>query len=297
MATTAESPNREMEGYDAGLPDFIVIGAMKAGTTSLHHYLSCHPEIAMTAEKEPTFFTAEGNWTKGLDWYRGQFEANGRLRGEASPDYTKFPRHAGVPARMHAILPNAKLIYLVRDPVERLVSHYIDAYSFRRANAPLDRILREPEGRHYVACSKYFLQLEQYLPHYDFEQFLVVATEDLAAQRQETLARIFRFLGVDDTFSSPEFDRVLYERSGHRRNTGAGDAALRLARSLRETPLGHRLPARLMAPVHALNRATSKPVPSPELDPALRLELAEELRPDVEQLRAFTGDRFAAWSL
>jgi hypothetical protein len=297
MATTAESPNRQARKDRAGLPDFIVIGAMKSGTTSLHHYLSCHPELAMTTEKEPTFFTAEGNWTRGLDWYRSQFEGNGRLRGEASPDYTKFPRHAGVPARMHAILPHAKLIYLVRDPIERLVSHYIDAYSFRRANAPLDEVLHEPEGRHYVACSKYFLQLEQYLPYYDFEQFLVVATEDLAARRQETLARIFRFLEVDDSFDSPEFDRVLYERSAHRRNTGPGDAVLRLARSLRTTPLGRRLPTQLMSPVHALNRATARPVPSPELDSGLRREVAEELRPDIEQLRAFTGEPFAAWSV
>ena len=183
MATTAEHPDQQAERHRGGLPDFIVIGAMKSGTTSLHHYLSCHPDIAMTTVKEPTFFTAEGNWDKGLDWYRKQFGSDGTLRGEVSPDYTKFPRHAGVPARMHATLPHAKLIYLVRDPIERLISHYVDAYSFRRANGPLNEVLRDAEGRHYVACSKYFLQLEQYLPFYDFEQFLVVATEDLAARR------------------------------------------------------------------------------------------------------------------
>ena len=262
MATTAEHPDQQAERHRGGLPDFIVIGAMKSGTTSLHHYLSCHPDIAMTTVKEPTFFTAEGNWDKGLDWYRKQFGSDGTLRGEVSPDYTKFPRHAGVPARMHATLPHAKLIYLVRDPIERLISHYVDAYSFRRANGPLNEVLRDAEGRHYVACSKYFLQLEQYLPFYDFEQFLVVATEDLAARRDETLARIFRFLEVDDSFRSDEFSRVLYERAAHRRNTGVGDVALRLARRVRATPLGRRLPSRLMSPVHLLNRATAGSVPA-----------------------------------
>lgn len=279
----------------AGLPDFVVIGAMKSGTTSLHHYLSCHPEIVMTTVKEPTFFTAEGNWAKGVDWYLSQFEGQAKIRGDASPDYTKFPRHAGVPARMHTLMPNAKLVYIVRDPIERLLSHYIDAYSFGRADGALNEVLRQSEGRHYVACSKYFSQLEQYLPYYKPDRFLVIATEDLASERAETLARVFRFLDVDDTFTSEEFSRVLYEKSGHRRNTRAGAAALQFARRVRATSVGRQLPAAFVTPVHVFNKATARTVPEPELDPQLRQEVIDELRPDIEQLRAFTGKQFAAW--
>src|ERR671915_544163 len=97
------------------LPNLIVIGAMKSGTTSLHNYLSLHPEIFMTEVKEPSFFTLEGNWWRGREWYEAQFPVAAKIRGESSPDYTKHPRHAGAPERMHAMIPDAKLVYLLRD--------------------------------------------------------------------------------------------------------------------------------------------------------------------------------------
>ena len=101
---------------------------------------------------------------------------------------------------MHSVLPNAKLVYILRDPVEHVVSHYIDAYSFGRVHRPLDDVLDEDEGRHYIACSKYFFQLEQYLPFYAPERILVVQTEALATRRLETLSRIFEFLDADPAF-------------------------------------------------------------------------------------------------
>ncbi len=279
------------------LPDFVVIGAMKSGTTSLHYYLSLHPDIVMSNEKEPTFFTREGQWENGVDWYASQFDGEATLVGEASPDYTKFPRHAGVPARMHSVLPDAKLVYVVRDPIERLISHYVDAYSFGRVHRPLNDALDDDEGRHYVACSKYFFQIEQYLPFYDPERILVVQTEALAARRAETLSRIFSFLGADPTFSDDGFARVLYQRGEHRRKSRVGYAAVRLAEQVRRTSLGRRLPASLARPIHAFNSATAKPVAQPELSAKRREELIAELRPDVERLREFTGDELAGWCL
>ena len=230
------------------LPDFVVIGAMKSGTTSLHYYLSLHPDIVMSNKKEPTFFTREGQWENGVDWYASQFDGEATLVGEASPDYTKFPRHAGVPARMHSVLPDAKLVYVVRDPIERLISHYVDAYSFGRVHRPLNDALDDDEGRHYVACSKYFFQIEQYLPFYDPGRILVVQTEALAARRAETLSRIFSFLGADPTFSDDGFARVLYQRGEHRRKSRVGYAAVRLAEQVRRTSSGGGFPRRSPAP-------------------------------------------------
>ena len=74
------------------LPDFIIIGAMKCGTTSLHHYLSLHPDISVSRRKELDFFVAEENWARGLAWYESQFPDKGKVRGEASPKYTFNPR-------------------------------------------------------------------------------------------------------------------------------------------------------------------------------------------------------------
>jgi hypothetical protein len=101
------------------LPNLIVIGAMKAGTTSLHAYLSLHPEIFMSANKEPRFFTEEWNWHKGLEWYEAQFPERVTIRGESTPDYTKLPEIRNVPERIHSLIPDVRLIYLVRDPIDR----------------------------------------------------------------------------------------------------------------------------------------------------------------------------------
>jgi hypothetical protein len=293
------SRSRELPelGRPPKLPDFVVIGAMKSGTTSLHHYLSLHPDITMSTEKEPTFFTKEGRWADGVEWYGAQFEGVTKCMGEASPDYTKFPRHAGAPARMHSVLPDAKLIYIVRDPVERVISHYIDAFSFGRTHRSLDDVLDEDEGRHYIACSKYFLQLEQYLAFYAPERILIAQAEALASRRPETLTRIFEFLGADPTFTDEGFSRVLYQRAEHRRKTRVGYGALRFAKRVRQTALGRRLPAVLAQPIHAFNAVTATPVPQPELSTARRHELIAEFQPDVAQLRAFTGDELPGWCL
>jgi Sulfotransferase domain len=279
------------------LPDFVVIGAMKSGTTSLHHYLSLHPEIEMSVEKEPTFFTTDGSWSEGVGWYASRFQGKKRLLGEASPDYTKAPRHSGVPARMHSVLPDAKLVYLVRDPVNRILSHYADAFSFGRVHKPLDDILDDETGRHFVACSKYFFQLEQYLPYYDPARILVVATEELASRRTEVLARIFGFLGADATFTDARFSEVHYRREQHRRKTRIGYAALEGARRFRQTAIGQRLPRDLARPIHAYNRLTAQPVAKPQLSTERREELLRELRPDIERLRKFTGQTFPDWSV
>src|SRR4051794_28578727 len=110
------------------LPDFIVIGTTKGGTTSLWRYLSDHPDIFMPTRKELRFFSNNERWRQGVEWYARQFEGAGehQLVGEASPQYTSWPRYPHVPERMASVVPNAKLIYLVRDPVARTASLWRD---------------------------------------------------------------------------------------------------------------------------------------------------------------------------
>ena len=107
------------------LPNLIIIGAQKCGTTSLHYYLNLHPQILMSREKELNFFITERNWSKGVDWYRSQFVEKAEIYGESSPNYTDYIRFGGVPERMYSVVPDARLIYILRDPIERIVSHYV----------------------------------------------------------------------------------------------------------------------------------------------------------------------------
>jgi Sulfotransferase domain len=188
------------------LPNLVIIGAMKCGTTSLRHYLDLHPDIAM-APGGLNFFSAEHNWSKGRAWYEAQFSATAARRGDTSPRYTNYPTQAGVAARMTAMIPAAKLLYLVRDPLERLLSHYLHFSAEGLESRSLAEALQTLDGNDYVGRGLYATQLEQFLPYYR-DAILIVFHEDLRDHRVAVMQRIFRFLDVDDSFVSAAFDVV-----------------------------------------------------------------------------------------
>lgn len=206
-----ETDQQEQAGR---LPDFIIIGATKAGTTSLDFYLSLHPEIHMARPKEPRFFidAAEpmGRWGGGIEWYRGLFQGGKRICGEASPAYAHAPALPGVPERIARVVPEARLIYLVREPLQRLKSHFLMQCRQRGESRELADFLAANPDACCLLASDYGSQLQGYLNWFPLGQILVVESEELALNRADTLRRIFEFLSVDGGFSSPLFH--------HRRN-------------------------------------------------------------------------------
>jgi len=269
---------------------------MKSGTTSLHHYLSLHPEIFMSVEKEPRFFTDETKWNRGLAWYEAHFPEAAPIRGESTPDYTKFPAIRGAPQRIHSVIPDVRLIYLMRDPIERIISHYVDSYSFGRVNGTLDEELAHFDC-HLVNCSRYYMQIEQYMEYFEPEQILVLVSEELRDDRRSTLQAAFRFLGVDEDFASSEWETTHYAGESLRRKTRLGYGLLRLAETVRESPLRRYLPRQLMTPIQMFNALSARKIERPTMDPSLRAELAGYLREDVEKLERLVGRRFEEWSL
>jgi hypothetical protein len=193
------------------LPTFLLIGAMKAGTTSLYHYLSAHPQVVTSRYKAPEFFVEESNWHRGIDWYRRQFPAVGPdilAIGEASNVYTKYPRYRGVPERIAAHLPDVRLIYAVREPVARIRSHYQTRVAEGSETAPFaEAVFADPI---YLDYSRYALQMEQYLEHFPREQLLVITSEDLRTSREDTMRKVYEFIRVDPNFTSSELDRDFY---------------------------------------------------------------------------------------
>jgi hypothetical protein len=208
------------------LPDFLVIGAQKAGTTALYAYLRWHPGIAGPSWKEVSFF--DRHWWRGEAWYRGQFplRAGERLVGEASPSYL-FPPLA--PERARSLVPGAKLVALLRDPVDRAYSQYQhevalgrEPLSFEDALAAEDeRLVGEVErliadsrafsrawwDHTYTARGRYAEQLERWLEAFPSEQLLVVRTEELGERPAETYASILAFLGAEP-HELPDYPRV-----------------------------------------------------------------------------------------
>ena len=279
----------------ARLPNVIVIGAGKSGTTSLHEYLDEHPQVGMSKLKELRFFV-EPDCLDHVDSYLRRFDPAFPVRGESSPAYTEFPRHPGVPERMHELIPDARLIYVVRDPIERVVAHWaenvatLDEYrSFEEAMADLD-----PLANQYVCGSLYATQLRRFLARYPREQILVLDQRDLRHSRRETMRRVFGFLGVDASFWSPELMREANVRD-------QPSAGTRLAERLRYSPVGraaHRLPDSIRLPAGRLaRRLLTRPIERPEPDPALRARLVEILAPEAEGLRELTGLPLSHWSV
>ena len=150
----------------AELPNLIIIGGLKCGTTSIHHYLGLHPEIQMSKPKELNFFVEELNWDLGLDWYASRFDDRFKVRGESSPHYTNLPRFTGVAERIHEHCPDARLIYMVRDPIKRILSHWVHATGAGYETGELVEVLSEPDSS-YMNRSKYWMQLQPYLELFD----------------------------------------------------------------------------------------------------------------------------------
>lgn len=177
------------------LPDFVLIGAMKCATTTLDLQLGRQDGVFM-AGKELGFFSDDEAFARGLDGYAEQFAAApaDAIAGEASTDYTKLPTYPHAAERLAKALPDAKLIYMIRHPVKRLVSHYVHDWTERRISEPIDRAVEvHPE---LVDYGRYAMQLEPYLDRVGPERILVVFFERLTAAPEEELARVGRFLGA-----------------------------------------------------------------------------------------------------
>lgn len=276
------------------LPNFLVIGAMKAGTTSLWHYLRTHPQVFMPDVKEVMFFDPRHNWGRGIAWYESQFQGatDGQTAlGEASTSYTKFPVVRDVPARIASILPDVRLIYVLRNPIERMQSHYLYALSRGKERLPIERAFAEDPT--YLDISRYGFQLEQYASYFSPQQFLFIDSRDLANKRVETLRTIYRFLGVDDGWISPIVDREFF-RSSERRMKPAMAQRLRripgLAAITQHAPRSVRtLARRLPAEPVDVDRA--------HLSDDVRQQLEASLREDVARLRPYMPDGFDGWGI
>jgi len=181
------------------LPTFVVIGAMKAGTVSLRHYLDEHPDVFLGRGGkfgEPNFFIAEDNWSRGRGWYESLFDGAGRAAaiGECSPSYTMAPAFRGVPERMAQVVPDARLVYVVRDPIARMQSMYMHQVSAGRERRRAEVALLDDR---YLEPSLYGFQLAAFLDHFDRSQVLVIASEVLRDRPREALSAVFDHLAVD----------------------------------------------------------------------------------------------------
>ena len=178
------------------LPDFLIIGAMKCGTTTLQAQLAVQDGVFMTTPKEPNFFSDDDVFARGMDWYRGLFDAArpGDLKGEASTHYTKRPTHPLTIERMRPHLPAPRLVYMIRNPMQRAVSHYIHEWSEGRMGAnPETEFARHPEM---IDDGRYGWQIAPWIDAYGAEAVMLTSLEQLRAAPQQELDRVAAHIGL-----------------------------------------------------------------------------------------------------
>jgi hypothetical protein len=298
------------------MPNLFVIGAMKCGTSSLHQYLDLHPEISMSSLKEPRYFLRHLEdyllpLISDRQEYLDLFEAGTPYRGETSPGYSKRIENPGVPEAIAREVDDPRFIYLVNDPVQRIPSVVQQRLA---ARAPAlreiyDSIEGEIDSRTltgivgdvgdpanpWLESGLYMTQLDAYLEIFPSESILVVDSHDLRERRRGAMERIFEFLGLKPAFDARVLGRELNPGEGKIRDS---DLYLKVIR----TPVAERvktvIPRRLRGPlINEIRRLTGQVVPKPTLEDDLRLELEDLYRPEVERLRAFTGQGFSTWSI
>jgi hypothetical protein len=268
------------------LPQLLVLGAPKAGTTSLARWLDDHPDVAVTPKKELNFFSYDGVWTLGLDWYRAQFPGDAStVAVDASPSYLSAPE---APARIRQTIPDARLIAILRDPVDRTYAHYHWLLSWEAESRRFEEVIRteldgEPTPMGCVDASRYAVHLERYAGHFPRTQLLVVDFQQLTERPVETFTDICEFAGLR---------RVVPESVGTAFNVGGHVRSWRLwrwlgnrqgGRSWREQPRG-------------LDRMVFRSGGRPPMTSATRALLREYFAPYDDRLREFLGVEVLPWS-
>jgi hypothetical protein len=281
------------------LPDFLIIGAAKSGTSTLYEYLTAHPEIFMSPIKEPCFFDSDVAWDKGLDWYRGLFReaAENQLCGEASTNYTRWPQVPDVPQRIAEIMPDVKLIYVLRHPVERAYSHYVHRHTREvYPGEPFRRSFEEfvEEDPMCLDSSDYAMQIDQYLSFFPRDSLLILRLEDLKRDPGPLLRRVLRFLGVDEDVELLGGGEILANPGG----IHGGKLRQHVTAPLRRVPairkLAYAVPQSWRDLVYSLLRRTSYAdgVREAHTAPPMREETRAALLERFRESNRFLAERF-----
>lgn len=284
-------------------PDFFIVGAAKSGTSSLHNYLVQHPGVAMSEPKEPHFFydrESPGSpilEKKDLDEYLELFEGipEDVRAGEASTSYLYA---ANAPGEIRQLREDARIIIVLRDPVDRAYSQYWN--QVRDGVEPLsfeDALDAEPErirqgmwhGFHYVETGRYADQVQRYLDAFGDEAVRVYLFEDVAGDARGVCADIFSFLNLDPDCRI-DSDKT-YNPSGPPRS---GLLSKMLATERVKEPVKKALPDGWVRPVGEWLREKNRK-PTPEMDPRTRERLRERLSPDIERLEGVIGRDLSGW--
>lgn len=268
----------------------MIIGAQKCGTTSLARQLAAHPQICFCQIKEPGFFNTTEDWRASVAEYHALYDPEpGQICGEASTMYTFLPEWRGTHRRLHDYNPDLKLIYIMRQPVERIISNYSHRLVRKTvAEPPETAVFADPA---YLNRTRYSVQIKPYLELFPRENVLFLIFEEYVADQKKTLRQIADFLQMDPQ----AYPATLQTKAAHK---SVGESHL--------TPWMKRVKA--FAPVQAIlplaptavrgvvrNYLGNKLEEKPQFSPELKQLLWRFLEDDVRNIEAIIGRRLDIW--
>jgi hypothetical protein len=275
-------------------PNFLVVGAPKAATTSLCELLRQHPDVFISEPKEPNFFSRDDIFKRGWTWYESLFEGAGKCAaiGEGSTTYSKSAIWPNTVPRIIKYLESPKIIYSVREPFSRVQSGWLQAHqsSNPAALASFNQSIRESPN--FLDESLYWKQICAYRQHLTDDQILVLFFEDFVTQPQTVLRRCFEFLGVDPKFQVSNTEK----RWKSTENYYADRKVVRLLRQLPGAKMFERLVPN--AVVHPLNQLLRIPLSGQaQWDEETRRWFADQIADDLRTFLEFYGKPPDYWDL
>lgn len=276
-------------------PDFLIVGAMKAGTTTLYRDLLVNPEVYLPAIKEPhnlvhdTVLSAEGK-ARYAQLFR--LAKSNQVCGEASTGYTKLPTNRGVPERaMSLIGPALKIVYIVREPVARIVSHHYHSYSSGIFSPDIDQEIRKQPVL--LDYSRYAMQIEPWIETFGRSNVLILVFEEFVASRRPMVRQISEFLGVTPNESLID-DQAIYNRSDGKPTRSPLWRKIRSSYVYRQYVQPY-LPTRMRDRMRRAVLPKAPPRPDPPSEQTVAL-IREELAEDMERLRVLIGRDQPIWT-
>ena len=273
------------------LPNFLVIGAPKCATTALCQHLDMHPEIFISKPKETFFFSYDDMYAKGIKWYENIFSSvtTEKAIGDGTTVYSQTQTFPNTLDRIIKHVPDAKIIYVVRHPIQRIQSHWVEMYSQGLTMEDFNSaVINDPQ---YIDASLYFYQLNQYLKHFSEENILILFYEDIKDNFSRELSKVFSFLGVDETFEVPNAEKPIYSSEGKRHD-------LAITNLIRSTIPGFKnIRNATPQPIRNLaKRFLKKEIKGkPEWNSGVRAKISDSLRDDTAQFLKFTNKSPDYW--
>ncbi|PHQ26357.1 hypothetical protein CLH62_01800 [Marinobacter guineae] len=279
--------------------NLFVVGAMKSGSTTLHEYLERHPAIYMSPEKEPGYFVPE-LWKGRTDQeYNALFEGadSATYRGESSTHYTKLPTYTGVAERIHHYNNDARILYIMRDPIKRLFSHYRhavrDLHFYGETRTIMRAIEKDPM---YLGYSDYAMQLEPYFRLFGADRVYTLTFEELISNAEEVMSDIFDWMEIDSDV--PIGDTIAANQAPERFKKARGRGLLNRVRHSRTwDSLSGAVPKQLREWGADMSETEATEVLSMEEMAAVRTRFRDYFRERVGSLSQLTGKTYQQWEL